>query len=441
MKARRTQAKAKSRRDVPSEILTVEISRLGPAGDGICQEGPLYVAGALPGETVRVSTGLQRGEGRQASIIEVLTTSPNRVSPPCVHASQCGGCTVQHLAADAYAEWKRELVLGPLRQARLLDGVVEPLRTTPFASRRRATFAARRVGSRVTLGFHAPRSDQIVEISGCLVLHPKLAAVLAPLRELLVNILHDHQRADIFVALTDSGLDIALSELPAPGLAVREAVGAWAELHDIARLSWLDKRGAEPLAQRRSPRLSFGGVPVRLPAGAFTQASAEAETVLVAAVLEAVAPTVAQNTPRRIADLFCGLGTFSLPLVQTGAKVLAVEGDALAVAHLVGAANAAGLGQRLTATKRDLFTLPLLAKELGGFDAVVFDPPRAGAKAQAEALAASQVPVVVAVSCNPATFARDSAALVAGGYRLDWVRPIDQFHWTGHVELVARFSR
>lgn len=414
--------------------VTVTIERLGAGGDGVAA-GPLFIAGALPGEQVRVQPLANRGDGQEAALLEILSASPQRIAAPCRHADICGGCAVQSLAPAAYAEWKQALVSQPLRQAGLQPDVVRPLQTTPSGSRRRATLAAQRRGKLMQIGFHARRSEQVSEIDECLVLHPRLRALVPGLRALMASLLPDGQQADLFVALTDSGVDVALHGLPAPDLAARERLAGWADQVDLARLSWVGPHGAEPIAQRRIPRLSFGGVPVSLPAGAFTQASAEAEAALVALVLQAVGPAKA------VADLFSGLGTFSLPLVMAGAKVRAVESEPQAIAALASAAKLAGLGNRLVAEKRDLFTLPLLARELAGLDAVVFDPPRAGAKAQAGHLATSAVPVVVAVSCNPATFARDAAALVAGGYRLDWVQPVDQFHWTGHVELVGRFSR
>jgi 23S rRNA (uracil1939-C5)-methyltransferase len=430
--------RAPSKTAVPADIFGVTVARLGSSGDGVASSpvGTLYIADSLPGETLTARPTARRGDGYSAERVALLSApSPDRVPPPCPQATKCGGCSVQHLTPTAYATWKQAQITTALRQAGLPDSAVRPLATPPPGTRRRATLAAERRGRMVALGFHGRRSDSIAALDGCLVLHPRLLAILPALQSVLGVVLADRQRADIFITLSESGLDIALHGLPSLDLAAREELGAWAQAADLARLSWVGPHGAEPVALRRSPLLSFGGVSVRLPAGAFTQASAEAEAVLVAAVREAVGPASA------IADLFSGLGTFSLPLAQTAARVLAVEGDSQAVAALTEAARAVGLAQKLTVRHRDLFQLPLLASELAGLDAVLFDPPRAGAKAQAGALATSAVPTVVAVSCNPATFARDAALLVGGGYRLEWVQPIDQFHWTGHVELVARFGR
>jgi 23S rRNA (uracil1939-C5)-methyltransferase len=290
-------------------------------------------------------------------------------------------------------------------------------------------------------GFNARRSHSLSPIEGCQVLHPALLGKVISFRNMATKSLFSVDMADVYFLLTDSGADIAIKSDSAPTLAEREALAAWVEEEAIARLSWIGRQGPEPIAQRHPPQLVFGGVAVIPPPGGFTQASQEAEQQLTGAVLAgAVAARPAGSaTSLRIADLFSGIGTFSLPLAALG-PVLAVEGDEAALASLRGAANHA-LPGRVETERRDLFADPLSAAELARFDVVVFDPPRAGARAQSQQLAKSTVGTIVAVSCNPTSFARDAATLVAGGYRMGPVLPVDQFHWTGHVELVCTFRR
>jgi 23S rRNA (uracil1939-C5)-methyltransferase len=288
----------------------------------------------------------------------------------------------------------------------------------------------------VLLGFHARARHRVVDLLQCLILLPQLAALLLPLRQALGRVLADGRSADLLLAWTDAGADLLMISTTAPDLAGRQALAAFAEAGDLARVSWSPPDGeAEPVALRRAPTLRFAGVPVRLPPGPFLQPSAEGEAALVAAVAEAT------SGARRVADLYAGCGTFTLPLAAAGRRVHAVDGAGPAIEALTAAARAGGLGSAVTAERRDLDRRPLLGPELQRYEAVVFDQPRAGAKAQAALLAHSTVPRVVAVSCNPTTFARDARILVDGGYRLDWVQPVDQFPWTGHLELVAAFAR
>jgi 23S rRNA (uracil1939-C5)-methyltransferase len=306
-------------------------------------------------------------------------------------------------------------------------------------TRRRADFAAVRRKDDVLLGFHARASHRVVDLAECPVMEPPIAALLGPLRELLFALLRPSEKAAVIVTATDSGLDIVLESAIALGAGGRERLAAFAEAQDLARLSRRhpNARSAETVIERRPVRMSFGGVALDLPAGAFLQATRAGEAALIEFVLDAVG-----DAPR-VADLYAGCGTFALPLATRRgvvSSVHAVDGSEPAIAALTRAAQQARLG-RVTALVRDLARRPLNDQELARFDAVVYDPPRAGAREQAEALARSRVAVAVAVSCNPATFARDARLLVDGGFTLDWVRPIDQFLWSPHGELVARFAR
>jgi 23S rRNA (uracil1939-C5)-methyltransferase len=306
-------------------------------------------------------------------------------------------------------------------------------RTAPPRTRRRITLAARRLVSGAILGFNERAGSRIVDLAECHVASPTLESLLPPLRDLVAT-LTCLGAADILATETDTGIDllIAPTDAASPGLAEREALAAFAETHDLARLSWRADGFLEPLAARRAPRVAFGGVPVEIPIGAFLQPSAAGQTILTSLV-EAGVPRQAE----RVADLYSGCGAFALPFAAAGRRVHAAEGQDAAVQAL----RRAAAGLRLTAEVRDLARAPLSVEELAGVDAVVFDPPRAGAAAQAERIAASPVETVVAVSCNPATLARDLRTLLDGGYTLERVTPVDQFTWSAHVEAVAILRR
>jgi len=399
------------------------VARLGHLGDGVAP-GPVHVARALPGEEIEGTPVA----GRIAAP-RILTPSPDRVRPPCRHFPRCGGCALQHAADGFLAGWKVEVVRAALA-AQGLDAPFRPIAVSPPGSRRRATLAGRRTKAGALVGFHARGSDEIVEIPDCRLLHPGLMAAL-PLCARLVRLAGSRKGMMGFaLTQTEAGLDLAVTGGKAPDLDLREALAAEAEAADLARLTW----AGETLAERRPPLLRFGRARVTLPPGAFLQATAEGEAALQAAVAEAVAGA------GHIADLFAGCGTFALPLAER-AEVHAVEADAAMLAALDAGWRGAPWLRRVTTEARDLFRNPLAPPELARFDAVVIDPPRAGAAAQTAALAASGVARVAAVSCNPVSFARDARTLTEAGFRLDWVQVVDQFRWSPHVELAAAFSR
>ncbi|MGA1209573.1 MAG: class I SAM-dependent RNA methyltransferase [Gemmobacter sp.] len=382
-------------------ILTIE--RLGHHGDGIA-EG-IFVPGALPGETVEgeVADGVMAAP-------RILTPSPARIRPPCAHARGCGGCALQHAAEGFVAEWKAGVVARALAAQGLAPEVLAT-RTLPAGTRQRATFAARRGRSGAIVGFHRRASAEIVPVPGCRVLHPDLIAALPVLGDLVEAGLSRSAAADILCTRTLAGLDIAVTGVAAPEGARAATLAAIAAAAGVARLSW----GGEIIAQTAPPEVAIGRARVALPPGAFLQPSAEGAALLADLVRAAVGPA------RRVADLFAGIGT--------GAPELG--------AGLLGAARTTPGLRAVTAEARDLFRRPLLAAELARFDAVVIDPPRAGAEAQTVEIARARVPVVAMVSCNPASFARDARILTAAGYRLGPVQPVDQFRWSAHVELVA----
>jgi len=404
----------------------LKISRLGAEGDGIADgpAGAIYVQGGLPGECV-----LAEVNGRWGRLVRPVQASADRVQAVCPHFGTCGGCAAQHMSASLYRSWKQEVVRAAFAH-RGLEAEIAPLQAIPAGTRRRAVFTVCRGRQGARLGYREEGSHVLVDIEVCPVLVPAIAQALAALREVASVALGPGASGRMTVTATPVGLDVALdSEGAATGVAARAAIVDAVERHRIARLMLND----DLVAMRAQPTLSFGGAAVALPPGAFVQAVAESEAVMTDLILAAA------GRAKRVADLFCGIGTFTLPLARK-ARVLAMDGDGAAIAALKGAALRPGL-KAIEAKVRDLLREPLSRMELEPFEAVIFDPPRAGAKAQAEALAKSKVPLVIAVSCNPATLARDVRILVDGGYCIERVVPIDQFVFSAQVEAVAILSR
>ncbi|MFV3127650.1 class I SAM-dependent RNA methyltransferase [Niveispirillum sp. KHB5.9] len=414
------------------------ITRVGGRGDGLAewQGSRLYVPQTLVGDRLMVKFGAHRGDGWEGVPVSLLEEGKGRAEPPCPHFGSCGGCVAQHMDDATYDAWKLESLTTVLSRCGLLgeDVTLHPVSRTPAGSRRRAVMNAVRRGKRVWLGFNEAHSHRLVDLSACTVLAPPLVALIAPLRDALAPLLADGQSVDVAMTLLDDGVDLVLEGLNRPDLRALEHLADFAAAQDLARLSWRphDGQPAEPIAMRRTGLLGFGQVSVSPAPGAFLQASREGESALVTATLAGV------GEADTIADLFAGSGTFSFPLAVK-AKVHAVEGDPTAFASLMGGARQ--MAGKVTAEKRDLFRDPLPPYDLNRFQAVVFDPPRAGAQAQAAQIADSTVPNVVGVSCNPISFARDAELLIKGGYRLTDVWPVDQFLWSSHMELVGWFKR
>jgi 23S rRNA (uracil1939-C5)-methyltransferase len=402
---------------------------IGHRGDGVAHgpEGAIYVPGTLPGETVEVE--VVPGHPDRRWLLHVESESPARVAPICPHFGVCGGCAVQHWDEAHYRTWKRGLVVEALRQAGL-DAPVGALVDAHGEGRRRAVFHARSGGKGVLeVGFAAARSHRIVAIDRCPVLAPGLSGAIKAAWALAEALGPTKKPLDIAVTASDAGLDVDVRGSGPLKPALMTALARLAAQHDLARLT----RHGELVALSRPPTLRIGKAIVQLPPAAFLQATAEGEASLARLTLAACAGAT------KIADLFAGIGPFALRLAER-ARVFAVDDDEAALAALKRAAATPGL-KPVDTERRDLFRRPLLADELKSFDAVVFDPPRQGAEAQARELAASRVPRIVAVSCNPATFARDAGSLVGAGYRLAEVTPVDQFRYAAHVEIVARLER
>jgi len=408
----------------------LKIARIGHRGDGIADTntGPAYVPYALPGETVTVEP--VAGHPDRRHLLSVDHASHERATPVCKHFGICGGCAMQHWSLAEYLLWKRNLVVEAIGHAGLI-APVEPIIDAHGKGRRRAVLHARRSsGDILEVGFAAQRTHQIVAIDRCPILAPGLNSAVPAAWALAELLKPTSKPLDIHATATDSGLDIDMRGASPLSTKQTTALARLAEQHRLVRIT----RSGELVLQSEQPMLKVGRALVPLPPGAFLQATAEGEATLARLASEHV------GAAKRVADLFCGIGTFALRLAEK-ARVTAVDTEATAIKALERAvAMTSGLKAVETQT-RDLFRSPIMAIELKAFDAVVFDPPRQGAEAQARELALSKVPVVVAVSCDATTFARDARILINGGYKLISVTPVDQFRYSHHVELVAKFER
>jgi len=400
------------------------IARLGSQGDGIAEtdSGELFIPFTLPGETVTAAR-----EKDRATLMSVLEASPLRIDPACRHFTECGGCAIQHLQVDAYRQWKRDKVAHALRG---IAGDIGALVPCAPATRRRVVFSARRTDAGMRLGFVRALSSEIIAIEECPISLPVIVAALGRLKALADLVCATTKSFHMTVTVTGSGLDVAVHDSGTLGENQRRIASNFVLAEGLARLS-ID---GEIIVEPKKPVVLFGGVAVALPPGAFLQATEAAE--------QTMADLVGRHLSRakKVADLFAGCGSFALRLAAKS-EVHAVEGDAQALAALDrGFRFASGL-KRVTSERRDLFRRPLTFKELNAFDGLVFDPPRAGAEDQSKQIARSDVPLVAAVSCNPATLARDLRILIDGGYTLKSVTPIDQFLWSPHVEAVALLEK
>ncbi|MER9867002.1 class I SAM-dependent RNA methyltransferase [Mesorhizobium sp. M0136] len=402
------------------------IARLGSQGDGIAETetGEVFIPFALPGEVVTAARGKDR-----ATLMSVLEASPLRVDPPCRHFGACGGCAVQHLETEAYHRWKHEKVVHALKSRGIACDVGAMVPCAPH-TRRRVVFTARRSEAGMQFGFVRALSSEIISIEECPISLPQIVAALDRLRMLAGLICTTTKSFHMAVTVTGSGLDVAVHDSGKLGENQRRVASNFVIAEGLARLS-ID---GEIIIEPKKPVVLFDGVAVAVPPGAFLQATEAAE--------QAMANIVGQHFARakKVADLFAGCGSFALRLAARS-EVHAVEGDAAALAALDRAFRFASGLKRVTGERRDLFRRPLTFKELNAFDGVVFDPPRAGAEDQSKQIARSDVPLVAAVSCNPATLARDLRILLDGGYALKSVIPIDQFLWSPHVEAVALLEK
>ena len=410
------------------ERLTID--ELGNRGDGVAHDDarPIYVPYTLPGETVEVDPW--PGHPDRRNLLRVETASAARIAAMCPHFGVCGGCALQHWDAAPYRTWKRDTVAAQLRHAGIAASVADVI-DAHGEGRRRAVLHARRGGHDILeVGFAALHAHRIVSIDRCPILAPGLAGIIEAAWAIAETLTPAAKPLDIQATATDGGIDVDVrgSGPLTPQLTL--ALARVAEAHRLARIT----RHGELVAQRAAPTVRMGRATVALPPGAFLQATTLGEETLARLVLEHV------GRAKAVADLFAGVGPFALRLAER-ARVIAADSEEGAIDALRRAAAATSGLKPIAAERRDLFRRPYVAQELAGIDAVVFDPPRQGAEAQARELAKSRVQVIVAVSCNAATFARDAKILLDGGYRIGEVIPVDQFRYSAHVELVARFDR
>ncbi|RDJ20510.1 class I SAM-dependent RNA methyltransferase [Bosea caraganae] len=405
---------------------TLTITRLGQRGDGIAETpaGQVFVPYALPGETVRAVR-----DGERAQLVEILAPAESRVAAICPLFTRCGGCAAQHMADAFYRDWKRQQVVTALARAGIEAPVAEIV-DAHGAGRRRVTFHARFEGGGMLVGFMAARSHGLIAVETCPVLAPGLERAPAVAQMLANRMASSNKPLDLQITASDAGLDVDIRGHGPAGDKLRLALTQTAERLDLARLAM----HGEIIVERRPPLQLMGKAHVAPAPGGFLQATAEGEE-RIAALVSAAIPKA-----KRVADLFAGCGPFSFRLAER-MQVHAVEGEKAAILSLLRAAGATQGLKPISAEQRDLFRRPLLEHELNGFDAVILDPPRAGAEAQVKRIAASKLATVVYVSCDVGSFARDAALLIAGGYALEGVTPVDQFRYSAHIELVGVFRR
>jgi 23S rRNA (uracil1939-C5)-methyltransferase len=422
----------------PPQIIDLTITHLGRSGDGVAvHDGEtIFVPYALPGEKVQAAVQRRHKQPASGKIVQLHTSAAERRTAPCRHFGTCGGCGLQHLSTGYYTDYKRGLVLHELERAGVTAANIHPTRTSPEGARRRVVYSARKFkDGNLSVGFNERGAHWLVDVQQCIVVKPAIAALLAPLRELLAQLLQPSDKTDIAVTWFPEGLDVVLLGLPRLDWQGRELLANFARANKLARLTVRARKikDRDPIYEERKPSCTFGETVVYPPAGSFLQATTEGEAAMVDCVYSAIrtyAPAA-----KRFADLFAGCGTFSGALATLG-NVVAVESEGESLNALTHARS-----PRIFTRAQDLFENPLLPAELNTFDVVLFDPPRAGARAQAEQLAVSQVALVIGISCNAETFARDTKILIDGGYTLRDLTPVDQFLYAPHIEVVGVFTR
>jgi 23S rRNA (uracil1939-C5)-methyltransferase len=406
--------------------MNLKIIEMGSKGEGTAhsEQGLIHVPFALPGETINAAVNGSRG-----TVMAVIEPSPDRVDPSCIHFESCGGCALQHWDLAAQLAWKRQLVIDAL-QHRGIDIEVGKITAAQPGERRRAVFSVRDEKGRKVVGFNAAQSHTIIPIEQCAVVAPQIVAAL-PIVRALANLMPIKKvGGHIAVTLTTSGLDVSMTGLEKVSTDLRSQMSSFAVSRDLARLSIAE----DVIVENRRPIIHFGQVAVSPPPGGFLQACASVESAMAAQVTAHLAKC------KSVVDLFSGSGAFAFQIAKA-APVHAIEGDAAAVASIDRGRRGLQGFKAITVEQRDLFRRPLILNDLKAYDAVIFDPPRAGAEDQSKMLAKSKVKKIAAVSCNPATLARDLRILMDGGYALKSVTPYDQFLWSPHVEAVALLER
>ena len=416
------------------QVLT--ITQLNAKGEGISLDAAghtILTPFTLPGEVVRGEVSLPlTHEAARADLLEVLTASSERQPAPCPYFGTCGGCQLQHMTPDFYVRFKKDQVIDSLRQQGVEAFVEDPVVLPPHL-RRRINFKAQKVKGKVLLGYHQRRTHKVLDIHECPLLKPELSTLMTPLREVLLSILSPQEEVNLFLTLAENGIDMVLDFKQGKTLTLEmnQRLVEFGQKHRIIRMGM----GEDLLFQREEPYVKFAGHMVKIPPNPFLQTSQEAEALLVKYVVENLT-----KPSKRIADLFCGLGTFSVPLADHGA-VDAYESNKKSIHYLNYSQAKNPSPHKLQGIQRDLFVYPLTPQELNTYDVVVLDPPRAGAPAQVKNLVASQMRHVIMVSCNAQSFARDARILGKGGFMTGHIHLVDQFLWTLHMEMVASFRR
>lgn len=416
-------------------MVKLTISEIGARGDGIANHdgAQVFVPFALPGDQVEADL-IAGGKGKpaRAQVRQHEKSDRSHQTPPCPHFKVCGGCVAQHMNPEIYKHWKQERIEHALSQRGIDPGVVEPIHLVSPGSRRRAALSFSVTRKRNALGFRKMRGHEIVDLKACPLLSSDLFDLAMAVKAELPNLLPKGGEGQLKIQMTDSGADLLIDTKAELDLGVREALGSLSFAQDLARITF----GDELVAEQRRPSRDFGGYPVDLPPWAFMQPTEAGEAFLIREILGAI-KTLEPAKPL-VADLFSGSGTFSVPVSKV-ARVHAYDDDAIAARALDQSSSRASAA--LTCYIRDLFDSPLMETELDQYDLVIFDPPKAGARDQCERLADADVGSVVGISCNPGTFARDARVLIDGGYKLAWVKPLDQFVWSSEVEVIALFER
>lgn len=433
----KNKSKARGNSFQPRRV-TLDIQKVGAQGDGIgyVDDQPVYVPYTMAGDIVTATITKENASGATAELVTVDQASEGRIDPVCQHFTRCGGCQLQMMSESRYVDWIMDRVSAALAQHDLSPACIKAPSISPLQSRRRVALKVIKTEKGVIIGFNARASAEVINIQQCPVTLKSITDLLNPLRQLFTDMLQSRSGGTVHLTETASGIDMVVDIAHTLNLSDRELLTEFASTHDIAAIHWIDQGFQDPVLIRRHPVMKFGGYKVALPPANFIQATNEGETILVSEMLEAL------EGHKRMADLFCGLGTFTVPAAQK-MQVLAVEGAKLALDSLQkGLDQIPGQSLKKVITKhRDLFRRPLTVDELSAFDAVVFDPPRSGAKEQVLQLARSNVETIVGISCNPNTFCRDARILVDGGYRFESIKPVDQFLYSAQLELVGVFKK
>lgn len=421
---------------ISAEII-IDITRLGALGDGIgvYNGHSVYVPHTLPGEKIRAEVTSRSGKGYRAKLLEILVSSADRQVPPCSHFSQCGGCSLQHLTPDAYRAFKRLGMEELLERLGVSHSALRPLLEVGAASRRRAEFKLQVTKGKVSAGFYASRSHALIDLGMCPVMEEPILALLPPLRACVAALRQPGNILAASMTALEDGVMMALSVRASPKPADRAALIAFAEAQGLVRLVAEIQGKTSVTLLGKEACLSLGNARVALPDHAFLQASRVGQRAITSLVLEHLRPC------RSVADLYAGCGTYSFPLREQGAVVYAFEGEEEMTIAMENARRQGNMEESLVVTRRDLFSAPLTAAELALFDGLVINPPRMGALPQVMEIGKSRLRRVVMVSCNPASFERDAASLLAAGFQLETLTPIDQFYWSAHLELVGCFTR